>query len=478
MQTWLISIRCFLSGAILLAALQCIAAEPTTQPLPRLETGMHTATIRRIATDAAGRWAVTASHDKTARVWEVASGRQLAVLRPPQDVGNEGKLYAVALSPDGAVVAVGGWTGLDWDKKAAIYLFDRASGRLLRRLPGLPESFTISPSHPTAAGWQRASAVPMACASSRPRAARRPGAMRPTAALSNSVHFSPDGRRLLTTSYDGQVRLYAVNDGTLGQPTSTRPGGGQRPFAARFSPDGRRIAVGFNDSTVVQVLDAKTLKEVARPSTVGVDNGNLDSVAWSADGRFLVAGGRWAGGGKHHVRRWAVNAWSQYSDVPVANNTVMDLVALPGGGLLFAAFDPAWGVLNAAGQIQSRQDGAIADLRGPDQLRLSADGRRVRFGYQWPGQDARSFDLVNRSLGADDSALSAARTAAPGLDIKNWQNRTDPTLNGQPLKLSNTSSLAASPLRPMLSASCSARVAVAPVRSRWPRGVAAAGAGG
>ena len=175
------------------------------------------------------------------------------------------------------------------------------------------------------------------------------------------------------------------------------------------------------DSTVVQVLDAKTLKEVARPSTIGVDNGNFISVAWSADGRFLVAGGQWDGGGKNHVRRWAVNAWSQYSDVPVANNTVTDLVALPSGGLLFAAFDPAWGVLNAAGQIQSRQDGAIADLRGPDKLRLSADGRRVRFGYQWPGQDARSFDLVSRSLGADDSALSAARIAAPGLDIKNWR---------------------------------------------------------
>src|SRR5262249_39560000 len=247
---------------------------------------------------------------------------------------------------------------------------------------------------------------------------------------------SPDGRRLLTTSYDGQVRLYAVNDGTLGQPTRAHPGGGQRPFAARFSPDGRRIAVGFRDSTVVQVLDAKTLTEVARPSTVGVDNGSLTSVAWSADGRFLVAGGGWAGGGKRRVRRWPVNAWSQYSDVPVANNTVMDLVALPGGGLLFAAADPAWGVLNATGQIQSRQDGAIADLRGPDQLRLSADGRRVPFGYQWPGHKARSFDLVSRSLGADDSALAAARTVAPGLDIKNWESRTDhPTLNGQPLKL-------------------------------------------
>jgi hypothetical protein len=435
MQIWLISIRCFLSGAILLAALQCIAAEPTTRPLPRMETGMHTAIINRIATDAAGRWAVTASDDKTARVWEVASGRQLAVLRPPQDVGNEGKLYAVALSPNGAVVAVGGWTGWDWDNAAMIYLFDRASGRLLRRLPGLPRAVLHLAFSPDgrwlAASLGGANGVRIFDAT-RGEETGRDAAYRDS---SYSVHFSPDGRRLLTTSDDGQVRLYTVNDGKLGQPTRFHPGGGQRPFAARFSLDGRRIAVGFDDSTVVQVLDAETLKEVARPSTVGVYNGYLGSVAWSADGRFLVAGGQWTGGGKYRVRRWPVNAWSQYNDVPVANNTVMDLIALPGGGLLFAASGPTWGVLNAAGQIQSRQDGAIAYLRGPDRLRLSSDGRRVRFSYQWPDQDARSFDLVSRTLGADDSVLSAARTAAPGLDIKNWRDRTDPTLNGQPLQL-------------------------------------------
>jgi WD40 repeat protein len=411
-------------------------AEPTTRPLPRLETGMHTVIIRQVTTDAAGRWAVTASDDKTARVWEVASGRQLTVLRPPQDVGNEGKLYAVALSPDGAVVAVGGWTGLDWDKKVNIYLFDRASGRLLRRLPGLPSTvhhLAFSPD----GRWLAASlGITNGVRIFEATRGEETGRDAAYSGASHSVHFSPDGRRLLATSWDGQVRLYAVKDGTLDQRTSARLGGGQRPSIARFSPDGRRIAVGFEDSTVVQVLDAETLKEVARPSTVGVDNGNLRSVAWSADGRFLVAGGRWnRAGGKHHVRRWAVDVWSQYSDVPMANNTVVDLMALPGSGLLFAAADPAWGVLNAAGQIQSRQDSASADLRGPDQLRLSADGRRVRFGYQWPSQDAGSFDLVSRNLGADDSALSAARTAALGLDIQNWRHRTDPTLNGQPLKL-------------------------------------------
>ena len=137
-----------------------LAADPTPQPLPRLETGMHTAMIRRIATDAAGLWAVTASDDKTARVWEVASGRQVAVLRPPQDVGNEGELYAVALSPDGAVVAVGGWTGWDWEGQTAIYLFDRASGHLLRRLSGLP-CHAVHP-HPPARSGDRCFRYPRA----------------------------------------------------------------------------------------------------------------------------------------------------------------------------------------------------------------------------------------------------------------------------------------------------------------------------
>src|ERR1044071_6273328 len=110
----------------LLLPIAVFASDPTTRPLPQLETGMHTAVINRIATDAAGRWAVTASEDKTARVWELASGRQRAVLRPPQDVGDEGKLYTVALSPDVALAAVAGWTGLDWDGPldGAVYLFD------------------------------------------------------------------------------------------------------------------------------------------------------------------------------------------------------------------------------------------------------------------------------------------------------------------------------------------------------------------
>lgn len=82
-----------------------------TTPFLRLETGMHTARINRISVDAAARYVVTASEDKTARVWELATGKLLQTLRPPIGEGNEGKLFAVALSPDGQEVAVGGVDG-------------------------------------------------------------------------------------------------------------------------------------------------------------------------------------------------------------------------------------------------------------------------------------------------------------------------------------------------------------------------------
>ena len=63
-------------------------------------------------------------------------GRLLQVLRPPIGEGNEGRLYAVAISPDARTIATGGWTGREGNY--SIYLFDRQSGRLTRRIGGLP----------------------------------------------------------------------------------------------------------------------------------------------------------------------------------------------------------------------------------------------------------------------------------------------------------------------------------------------------
>jgi WD40 repeat protein len=226
---------------------------------------MHTAPIKRIGVDRAGRWAVTASDDKTARLWNLATGTLERVLRVPVGEGNEGKLYAAALSPDGALVALGGFTDPDGTTKA-IDVFDRASGRLLQRLPGLPDVVF----HVAFSADGRLLAAALGGANGiRVFAADGQGRWAPVAEDhaygddSDSVEFDASGR-LLATSRDGELRLYAAGQRGRLTPLIRRAApGGKKPIFARFSPDGRRIAVGFDDSTAVAVLDGASLEPLA-----------------------------------------------------------------------------------------------------------------------------------------------------------------------------------------------------------------------
>ncbi|WP_366932322.1 hypothetical protein [Propionivibrio sp.] len=64
---------------------------------------------------------------------------------------------------------------------------------------------------------------------------------------SYSVSFSPDGRRLVSTAYDGFIRLYELTSTGLRPIAKSHVSGGQHPYAARFSPDGKLLAVGFEE---------------------------------------------------------------------------------------------------------------------------------------------------------------------------------------------------------------------------------------
>jgi WD40 repeat protein len=114
------------------------AAGQTTAPILRVETGMHTTLIRRVVVDAARNRLITASDDKTIRVWQMPEARLLGVLRVPMDEAHEGQLFGLAVSPDGKMVAAAGWTGWDWEGQGSIYIFDVATGELVKRIGGLP----------------------------------------------------------------------------------------------------------------------------------------------------------------------------------------------------------------------------------------------------------------------------------------------------------------------------------------------------
>jgi hypothetical protein len=373
-------------------------AQPPTRPFPRIESGQHTAPIYRIGVDAQGRWLVTASHDKTARVWDLGSGALLRVLRPPIGEGDEGKLCAAAMSPDGATVAVGGWTGYEWDRQVAIYLFDRDSGQLRHRIGGLPNvvnhlAFSSDGSRLAAALGE--GGIRLYSAGDWTEIGRDPD----YGSRSHGIAFDRQGRIAATECGDGRPGRLHLYGPDLRPTARVETPGGYRLSGVAFSPDGGRIAVGYDDSTAVGLFSGDDLKALPGPDTSGIGNGGLSSVAWSRDGRTLFAGGRYISAADEKLVAWPDAGTGRPARHRLATNAIMDLVPLGDGRLVFGATDPAWGVwrdpatqgsagadhpgagpavatLAGAGPGPAPGRGpAILDFRRPSQvLRLSADG--------------------------------------------------------------------------------------------------------
>jgi len=99
---------------------------------------MHNSTGRRIATDASGKYILSCSDDKTARLWDASNGELLNTFRIPIGEGREGRLQACAISTDGKTIALAGQTGFEWDKLYCIYLLNIQTGELITRIKELP----------------------------------------------------------------------------------------------------------------------------------------------------------------------------------------------------------------------------------------------------------------------------------------------------------------------------------------------------
>jgi WD40 repeat protein len=439
-----------------LAAMLCAGAEGhahdaapelPTEPILRIETGKHDAMINRIDTDAENRFAVTASDDKTVRVWSLPEGRPLRVLRLPIDQGDTGKAYAVAISPDGTTVAVGGWTGTAGHHN--IFLFDRASGELkqrLRDLPNVVNHLAYSPDgRRLAASLSGSNGIRVFDAGNGYR-------LLPSDTQygdqSYSAAFDRSGR-LVTTAIDGFVRLYAADH--YKTPIARFNNPGHQSFSAAFSPDGTRVAVGYTDTNDVVVLSGTDLKQLFKPKTAGIPKIGLSAVGWSEDGRFLYTGGLWSVNNVWQVRRWSDGGRGAFVDIPSASDGIMQILGLgQKGSMLFASADK-FGLIQADARPISLQGRGVIELasgRGP--LRVSANGETVQVD-SWDPRHTYRFALSRRQIDVDpaaDASLLAPSTEAAGLSVANWLNSKAPAVNGTPLKLQpyeNSRSLALVP---------------------------------
>ncbi|MBI2586247.1 MAG: caspase family protein [Rhodospirillales bacterium] len=422
-------------GAVLVSTSAAGDEQLATHPVLRIETGMHTAPILRVAVSRDSRFMATASLDKTVRVWSVADGKLIRTLRMPVGIGYEGALHALAISPDGSRLVAGGWTG-NWDGGWSLYEFELATGRLAKHVAGVPER----PVHMTYSEDGRHLAVVMknnmGLRVYRADDFNVVAEDRDYTSDSVSAEFAPDGR-LLTTGLDGYLRLY---DKDFKRSIKEAAPGGKWAVEAKFSPDGKKIAVGYADSTRVDILSGDTLKLLAQAHTGDIKEGYLARVAWSADGRYLYAGGRYDRGGWNPIRRWSTDSYRRYSEFPAVTNAVMQIIPLKDGQIIYAGRDPIIGVINEGFRKKFAHGPSTSDFRGNfEGFRVSEDATTIEFSFEPWGKRPGRFSLLQRKLAVepkdDATNLSPFLAEAEGLIVSDWRTSYALLLNDKLLRL-------------------------------------------
>jgi len=182
------------------------------------------------------------------QAWSTATGRPAFSVPDP----NRGaSVLAVAVSPDGTVVASG-------DDAGSVFLFDAANGRLLARLKTGQDGV-------------------------------------------ESLAFSPDGRELATAAFGGTIRVWRIATGTVTASTAVLAGwvrrsawddDGAQPVTVAFRPGGGTLAIGDARSGVY--LWTVGTSRLAWPvrwscgSEFTCENAAPGSVSFSQDGTYAA----------------------------------------------------------------------------------------------------------------------------------------------------------------------------------------------
>jgi WD40 repeat protein len=283
----------------------------------------HTAKVDSVAFSPDGLSVLTGSLDRTARLWDVGTGKLKQTFEEDNSVpsatyspdghsmiinsygtltlrnaiagskiqtfnGHASTLEHAALSADGRFVLAGGLGNTVW-------LRNVMTGKLIRSFNGhtkTVESIALSPdghllatgsSDNTARLWNVDTGEQIHLFEGHSGAVR-------------AVAFSPDGRSVLTGSWDTTARLWEVASGKELQSFQGHMG---MIYAVAFSPDGRFISTGGSglehnqshgdkDESSLQIWDVATGKRVQ--ALTGYKN-LITSIAASRNGKYILTGG-------------------------------------------------------------------------------------------------------------------------------------------------------------------------------------------
>ncbi|MCY3018777.1 MAG: serine/threonine protein kinase [Planctomycetota bacterium] len=197
-------------------------------PLPLNTFSGHSNWVNSVAFSPDGKLALSGSRDKTLKLWEVKTGRELRTFS-----GHTSWVKSIAFSPDGKLALSG-----SGDK--TLKLWDVRTGRELRTFSGHTDSIT-------------------------------------------SVAFAPDGALVLSATFDGVLKLMDVG---TGRELRTFSGGNDQSLCVAFSADGK-LALAGGMYHRLRLRDLATGRELR---TLSGHIGQVSSIALSPDAKFALSG--------------------------------------------------------------------------------------------------------------------------------------------------------------------------------------------
>ena len=258
----------------------------------------HDGKVRSVAITSDGKYVASGSEDRTARVWEVTTGKEIARIEHPAAVG------AVQLSNDGNYLAT---IAVATSTEIAVRLWSLPAGHLIAQFPAgeFQQSITFSPDNKLFAVANSTGIAVCDTVTGKQMTAMPNAAGRPVLA------FSVDGKRITNGEH--------VWDTSTGIELSRLPSQEADTRAVEFSPDGKYVATGTANQMAL-LWDAgtgrliTTFRQRRQRSYAALEDllrhDFRMAVSFSRDSRYLATAG-----GDIQARLWEIESEREIADL-------------------------------------------------------------------------------------------------------------------------------------------------------------------